>query len=317
MSMPSAPAAPPRGDDALTASWGRGAATWSILVHGGAGDVSDERVAAHVAGCERAAAAGATVLAAGGSALDAVQRAVEALEDDPLFNAGTGACLDEEGRLSLDASIMSGADLRAGAVCALPPFKNPIAIARRVMEASRHVLFAADGAARFAIAQGFTPAEEASMITDAARARLAAVRARAADPAWAGGTVGAVARDASGHVAAATSTGGMVGKAAGRVGDSPLVGAGTYADDEAGACSTTGHGEAMIRVCLAKTCVEHVRMTLSAEASVRAALARMSSRTGETGGAIAASRDGSLGLARTTRTMTWAAVSDGARFSGS
>ena len=142
---------------------------------------------AHVEGCERAAAEGAKVLAAGGSALDAVQRAVEVLESDPLFNAGTGACLDADGHLALDASIMDGTDLRAGAVCALPAFEHPIAIARRVMEATPHVLLAGDGASRFAVAQGFVPADEASMITDAARKKWEAARAKGTTESWAGG----------------------------------------------------------------------------------------------------------------------------------
>src|SRR6185295_13429454 len=136
---------------------------------GGAGDVGKESVNAHVAGCERAAAEGAKILAAGGSALDAVQRAVEVLESDPLFNAGTGACLDAGGHLALDASIMDGNGLRAGAVCALPAFEHPVAIARRVMEDTVHVLLACDGAARFAVSCGFTPADESTMITDAAK----------------------------------------------------------------------------------------------------------------------------------------------------
>lgn len=298
-------------EDSVTASWGHDApCRWSILVHGGAGDVGAERLPAHVAGCERAAAAGAEVLAAGGTALDAVQRAVEVLEDDPVFNAGTGACLNEDGAIELDAALMEGTRLRAGGVCALSPFKNPIAIARRVLERSQHVLLAGEGAARFALAQGFERAEPESMITDHARTRLAAARARHAVEGSAGGTVGAVARDERGQVAAATSTGGMVNKLVGRVGDSPLIGAGTYADDDAAACSTTGHGESMIRVCLAKTAVDAARST-SAEASMRASLAMLHARTGGTGGAILASRDGSLGLARTTRTMTWAAVMDG------
>ncbi|HEY8077658.1 MAG TPA: isoaspartyl peptidase/L-asparaginase [Labilithrix sp.] len=300
----------------ITDSWSSPAAEWSIVVHGGAGDVPEERRAAHVAGCERAAAAGAKMLAEGGSALDAVTRAVLALEDDPLFNAGTGACLNAEGHIELDAAIMDGRDLRAGGVAALPPFTNPIAIARRVMEATPHVLLAGEGAARFAIEQGFARADEASMITENARKRLEAARAKKAIEGWAGGTVGAVARDALGNVAAATSTGGMVNKRVGRVGDSPLVGAGTYADDEAGACSTTGHGEAMIRVCLAKTCIDSLRAHASPESAVRDALTKMHARTGQTGGAIVVARDGALGLARTTRTMSWAAVASGAASSG-
>lgn len=291
---------------AVLDSWQSGSARWSILVHGGAGEVPEERIAAHVQGCEAAAAAGARVLEAGGSAVDAVQRAVEVLEDDPVFNAGTGACLNADGLIELDAAIMSGADLEAGAVCALPPFKNPIAIARKVMTASRHVLLAGDGAARFAIDHGFVRAELASMITEYARRRLAEVR----------GTVGAVARDASGHLAAATSTGGMVNKLAGRVGDSPLLGAGTYADDTTAACSTTGHGEAMMRVCLAKT-ITDLAGTSAARDAVAHALTMMEARTRQTGGAILVRPDGSLGLARTTKTMSWAAVTmDGAKPSG-
>ena len=313
------------------ATWGSGPARWSILVHGGAGDVVRSSVGAHVAGCERAAAEGAKVLAAGGSALDAVERAIEVLESDPLFNAGTGACLDSDGHLSLDASIMDGHELRAGAVCALRAFEHPIAIARRVMDATPHVLLAADGAARFAIGQGFVAADEGAMITEAARVRWEAARAKGTTEGWAGGTVGAVARDERGHVAAATSTGGMVNKLAGRVGDSPLIGAGTYADDEAGACSTTGHGEAMIRVCLAKTAVEAMRASGSEsgthvvgrtgatepQQASRDAIALMQRRTAQTGGLIVVAPDGSLGLARTTRTMTWASVTDSGTTSGS
>ena len=307
------------------ASWGTGPARWSILVHGGAGDVNPASVGAHVTGCERAVAEGAKVLAAGGSALDAVQRAVEVLESDPLFNAGTGACLDSDGHLALDASIMDGRDLRAGGVCALRAFEHPIAIARRVMDETPHVLLAAEGAARFAVVQGFVPANEATMITDAARKKWEAARAKGTTEGWAGGTVGAVARDVNGHVAAATSTGGMVNKLAGRVGDSPIIGAGTYADDEAGACSTTGHGEAMIRICVAKTAVDGMRepptsgtrvMTKTAAQTSRDTIALMQRRTAQTGGLIAVAPDGSLGLARTTRTMTWASANDSGSASG-
>src|SRR4051812_6616456 len=268
----------PLPQEPITGSWGAGPATWSILVHGGAGDVGKESVSPHVTGCERAAAEGAKVLASGGSALDAVQRAVEVLESDPLFNAGTGACLDAAGHLALDASIMDGNGLRAGAVCALPAFEHPIAIARTVMEHTVHILLAGAGAVELAIAHGFVPADEAMMITEAARKRLAIAQTKKRAESWAGGTVGAVARDAQGHVAAATSTGGMVNKLPGRVGDSPLIGAGTYADDEAGACSTTGHGEAMIRVCAAKTAVDDLR-DAPPELAARAAMTLMHART--------------------------------------
>lgn len=299
--------------------------------------MSAEAVSAHVKGCERAAAVGAKVLAAGGSALDAVQRAVEALESDPLFNAGTGACLDSDGHLSLDASIMDGDGLRAGGVCALPAFEHPVAVARCVMESTPHVLLAGEAAARFAVAEGFSRAEEGTMVTPAARTKWHAARARGVAENWAGddtedavaaptqprtkidtsgGTVGAVARDANGHVAAATSTGGMVNKLAGRVGDSPVVGAGSYADDEAGACSTTGHGEAMLKLGLAKAAIDALRTDAlqfdalrtagAAVAAARQVIALMHRRLGQTGGLIVVAADGSLGLARTTRTMTWA-----------
>ena len=301
----------------ITSSWGHGASKWSILVHGGAGDVAAHRVPLHVAGCERAAAAAAEIVAGGGSALDAVQRAVEILEDDPVFNAGTGACLNAEGHIELDASIMDGESLRAGAVCALPTFRHPIAIARKVLTDTRHLLLAGEGAVRFAIEHGFERAPEADMITELARKKWQDARAKPSAENWAGGTVGAVARDERGHVAAATSTGGMVNKKVGRVGDSPVIGAGTYADDEAGACSTTGHGEAMMRVCLAKTAVDEMRARHAAEDAAKRSLENMTRRTNETGGAIVVTPDGGLGLARTTRTMSWAAVTDSDRASGS
>lgn len=295
----------------ISGSWGTDSSDegFQILVHGGAGQVPLASRAAHLEGCRRATLAGTAVLREGGSALDAVQRAVEVLEDEPCFNAGTGACLNAEGHLELDAAIMSGSDLAAGALCALPSFKNPIAIARAVLDARGHVFYAADGAARFALKHGFSRAPEESMITEGARARLVAVQGGAEDG-WAGGTVGAVARDRAGHVAAATSTGGKVGKKPGRVGDSPILGAGTYADDDAGACSNTGDGEAFMRVCLAKTVAEWMRSGMHPEDAARAGLALVADRAGGTGGTILIDHRGRIGWARTTQTMTWAAMSE-------
>jgi beta-aspartyl-peptidase (threonine type) len=294
----------------VTASWGHAEGAWSILVHGGAGEVDPARIPAHVAGCRRAADAGAEVLRAGGSALDAVQRAVTALEDDPSFNAGTGACLNADGEIELDASIMEGASLRAGAVCALPPFKNPIGIARAVLEDGRHVLYADRGAERFALQHGFVRAASAEMTTERARATFEKARAKQATEGWAGGTVGAVARDSSGHVAAATSTGGRVNKAVGRVGDSPILGAGNYADDEGGACSNTGDGEAVMRVCLAKAAIDWLRAGQDPHEAARAAIELLGRRAKGAGGIILVDCHGRLGLARNTHTMTWAAASD-------
>jgi beta-aspartyl-peptidase (threonine type) len=293
---------------AITSSWGSDASAWALLVHGGAGDVASDRLDRHVEGCRAAVAAAATVLRAGGSALDAVERAVVALEDDPCFNAGTGACLNEDGLIELDAAIVEGSQMRAGAVCAMPPFTNPIAVARAVLEDGRHVMYAAEGAARFAEARGFVRATSEAMTTEHARARLAAVRAKEASEGWAGGTVGAVARDAHGSVAAATSTGGRVDKRVGRIGDSPVLGAGTYADDDGGACSATGDGEAILRVCLARAAVDAMRGRAHPEEAARIALRTMADRVGGTGGLILVDRFGRLGLARTTRTMTWAAA---------
>ena len=308
----------------VTFSWGDdqgpGPEGWSILVHGGAGDVRAERIPAHVEGCRAAVAAGAAVLRGKGSALDAVQRAVEALEDDPHFNAGRGACLTEAGTIELDASIMDGA-LRAGGVCALPPFAHPIAIARAVLEDGAHVLYADRGAEAFALAHGFTRAADDALVTDDARARLAAVRAGKVGGNWAGGTVGAVARDANGNVAAATSTGGRVNKRVGRVGDSPILGAGTYADDAAGACSNTGDGEAIMRVCLAKAAIDALRAGARPEEAATAAIELLVTRGGGpgragSGGTILVDAAGRMGLARSTRTMTWAAARAGKDFAG-
>ncbi len=283
------------------------ASRWVILVHGGAGDVPVERRPIHAAGCARAAEAGAAVLRAFGSAVEAVEAAVRALEDDPHFNAGTGACLNEDGLIELDASIMDGATLRAGGVAAMPPFKNPIAIARAAMEDGRHVLYASHGAVRFAMSKGFTRATIEEMRTEAAVERWKALRdGKTNEKGWAGGTVGAVARDANGHVAAATSTGGMTDKAAGRVGDSPIPGAGTYADDTAGAASTTGHGEAFIRTAFAARIVEHLAGALDEQ--TRDALDRMTARTSGRGGAIVVDPTGRAAWARNTATMSFAVV---------
>jgi beta-aspartyl-peptidase (threonine type) len=293
---------------AITSSWGSHGGGWALLVHGGAGDVASDRLDRHVAGCRAAIEGAVAILRSGGSALDAAERAVVALEDDPCFNAGTGACLNEDGLVELDAALMEGTALRAGAVCAMPPFSNPIAVARAALDDGRHVLYAGEGAARFAVARGFVRATSEALTTEHARARWAAVRAKEAPEGWAGGTVGAVARDARGGVAAATSTGGRVDKRVGRVGDAPVLGAGTYADDDAGACSATGDGEAVLRVCLGKAAVDAMRARVHPEDAARATLRAMATRVGGTGGVILVDRFGRLGLARTTRTMTWAAA---------
>ncbi|MGH7283280.1 MAG: isoaspartyl peptidase/L-asparaginase family protein [Polyangiaceae bacterium] len=305
----------------VTATWGTSVpAAWSILVHGGAGDLQDSDCEAHAKGCEEAARAGAEILNRGGSALDAVERAVQKLEKNPIFNAGKGASLTDAGTIELDASIMSGADLRAGAVCSLPPFYNPISIARQVLEAGGPVLLSANGAERFAIARGFSPCADADLITPKAKKRWETLRSKGESAGYAGGTVGAVAFDVQGHVAAATSTGGMMNKPRGRVGDSPLIGAGTYADDRSGACSNTGDGEAVIRLVLAREACFYVQDTNKdarqvgthlPEVAARKAIALLGERTQATGGMIFVDAKGRMGLARSTKTMSWAAHSAG------
>lgn len=279
-----------------------------VLVHGGAGNVPEARRPLHVEGCRRAARVGAAILRDGGNALQAVEAAVRVLEDDPLFNAGTGGALNAEGRVELDASIMEGANLRAGAVCALEGFAAPIAIARAALEDGRHVLYAGEGARAFAMQRGFVPVGGDALITPAALAAFEAARAAPGATGWAGGTVGAVALDAGGGSAAATSTGGVINKLKGRVGDSPLIGAGTYADNEAGAVSTTGHGEGMIRLGAARLAAIEMGAGQSAEEAMHRMIRKLFDKLGVTGGAIAVDRSGRYGLARSTATMSWALV---------
>ena len=288
-----------------------------IVVHGGAGDRAPDGPGEDDAraGCDAAARAGFAILAAGGSALDAVEAAVRMLEDDPIFNAGRGSCLTRAGTVEMDAAIMDGGDLRAGAVAVLDRVRNPIALARAVLDDGEHVLLAGAGALAFARERGVKRVARGYHITPSARADLARVlaRRRAEAPARAqggGGTVGAVARDAQGHVAAATSTGGMVGKRAGRIGDSPLVGAGTYADDVAGAASATGHGERIIQVALSKTAIDLLAAGISPATAARRAIATLGKRVGGRGGIILVGRTGGPGVAFNTRSMRWATRSE-------
>ncbi len=295
----------------VTASWNGGSAGgWSVLIHGGAGDVPEDRRAGQADGCRIAAEAARAVLDRSGSAIDAVQCAVEILEDDPRFNAGTGASLTRDGHLELDASIMEGRELRAGGVCSLGPFEHPIAIARAVLEDGEHVLYSAAGAAAFARRAGFVPVDEASMITERARLKLASALEAGRAANWAGGTVGA-ARDRSGLLAAATSTGGTAAKRTGRVGDTPLIGAGTYADNGAGAASATGQGEGIMRVVLSAAAVSAMRNGTLPEQAAREAVELLQRRTGTGAGLILVDARGRLGFARSTGTMSWAAAWDG------
>jgi L-asparaginase / beta-aspartyl-peptidase len=229
----------------------------SIIVHGGAGaavaDADELRL-----GMRTAVSAGWAVLAAGGRALDAVEAAVRSLEDNPRFNAGRGSALTEDGGVEMDASIMEGDRLACGAVAAVSRVANPVSLARRVLDDGRHVLLVADGAHAFARAAGVAECDPATLVTERQRKRLAE-RLGATPGGTLPGTVGATALDRHGTVAAATSTGGTLGKRPGRVGDSALIGAGTYADSSLGGVSCTGDGEAIIRVVLARRALEYLK----------------------------------------------------------
>jgi len=219
----------------------------TIIVHGGAGADPSEGRDELRQGVRAATVAGWRVLSAGGAALDAVESAVRTLENHPRFNAGRGSVLTRDGTVEMDASIMEGNRLQCGAVAAVPRIANPITLARRVLEARRHVLLVGDGALAFARSVGVPECDAASLVTDRQQRRHAEVAPRRTTL---GGTVGAVALDRSGTIAAATSTGGTRGKLPGRVGDSALIGCGTYAENSIGGVSCTGDGEAIIRVVL-------------------------------------------------------------------
>lgn len=273
----------------------------AILVHGGAGAIfPDDRARACADGCLVAARVGHRILASGGSALDAVQAAVASLEDDPAFNAGTGSCLNSDGEVEMDACLMDGSDLRAGAVASIRGVKNPIHVARLVME-TRHVLLAGPGAERFARERGIPPFPSSELVTERALTRWRKER----DEGWTHkpGTVGAVAVDASGHVAAATSTGGISFKLPGRVGDSPIPGAGTYADDLSGAVSATGQGEAIVRVVLGKWVCDRIAAGDHPQAAAESGLAQLARVRGE-GGLIVVDGRGRFGVACNAQRMS-------------
>lgn len=280
---------------------------FSLAVHGGAGTLrrghmGAARAARYHAGLRRALEAGRDILAAGGSALDAVTASVVALEDDPLFNAGRGAVFTASGTQEMDAAIMEGREHLAGAVAGIFGPRNPVVAARTVMEHSPHVLLIGEGALALCRAHGVAFADPAYFHTAARWRALQQTLAQPADApaeddeARRHGTVGAVARDGRGDLAAATSTGGMTGKLPGRVGDSPIIGAGTYADNASCAISATGHGEFFIRFGVAHEVAARLRHRgESLEVAARAVIDAVG-RIGGSGGLVAVDRDGRLAL---------------------
>lgn len=299
----------------------------AIVVHGGAGSIDPDRYDAAQSGCAEAAESGWRVLRSGGSALEAVQAAIIALENNPGFNAGTGAVLTADGRPELDAGVMEGRDLAVGAVAGVQRIHNPIVLARAVLT-SPHVLLVGDGAETFATECGIAFCDPRDLITPAQYARWQRGYQDGDDvniepsesedftqPIHSDGdrhgTVGAVAMDASGLLVAGASTGGIGAKHPGRVGDTPLPGCGYYAENALGGVSCTGHGEDFIRLLLARRALDFVGLGLTAQQAASAAIGLLGERVGGHGGLIMIDRQGRIGAAHNTATMAHAYMTDG------
>jgi beta-aspartyl-peptidase (threonine type) len=277
---------------------------FAIAVHGGAGtlpasELTPEKQRAFNDGLESALRAGFAILERGGAGLNAVVAAVTVLEDDPLFNAGRGSVLAANSKHELDASIMDGRDLRAGSVTGLRHVRNPIQLARLVMDRSPHVMLAGAGAEEFALEHGLEPVPNEYFATERRRLELERLLRGEQKPGGEAvlGTVGAVALDAQGNLAAGTSTGGMTGKKWGRVGDSPIIGAGTYAANGCCAVSATGHGEFFIRLAVAHEIASLVRYRgMDVRQAADEVVMNQLGRLGGTGGVIAIGRDGTIAM---------------------
>jgi len=287
-----------------------------LLVHGGAGNIPDDMVEAYVAGVRASVGTGWAILERGGSAVDAVEAAIAAMEDDGSFDAGCGSVLNQDGRVQLDAMIMDGASLAAGGIGAVETVRNPIRVARAVMEHSPQVYFAGAGAERFADDHGFEPIDNAELVSPRERRRFDEARRLAADGPLRGvagpanedtghDTVGAVALDRHGDLAAGTSTGGITYKPVGRIGDSSVIGSGCYADNEAAAVSCTGEGEAIMRLVLGKWAVDRVAAGMAPQAAAEAAIERLGARLRAHGGVILLDRLGRTGVAFNAARMAW------------
>jgi len=272
----------------------------------------DDVVEDHRCGVRNALRAGWEVLASGGTALKAVEEAVVLMEDDETFDAGRGSFLTADGRVQLDAMIMDGATMRAGGVGCVERIRNPIRAARLILSESPHVYFVGEGAEDFVAGLGMRLIENSELVIDRERERLAVAQARAAagerDLTFAGpghDTVGAVALDASGHLAAATSTGGTLNKTPGRVGDASLIGCGCYADDQSGAVSCTGWGEPIMKLVLGKWAADRLTTGALPDLAAREAIGYLNSRLDGHGGMILLDSKGRYGIAHNTPRMAW------------
>lgn len=284
-----------------------------LLIHGGAWDIPADQLDAHEQGVFDALQEGWRILEQGGSALDAVEASVTTLENDPAFDAGRGSFLTRDGRVQLDALVMDGATLRAGGVACVEHIRNPIQAARLVLDKSPHVYFVGPGAEAFAQAQGMALIDNGELVIDRERQRLAEAQARekigVPDRTFSGpeghDTVGAVALDSAGRLAAATSTGGTLNKDPGRVGDSSLIGCGCYADNASAAVSLTGWGEPIMKLVLGKWATDRVLAGRSPDQVAPEAMAYLLRRASGHGGIILLAPDGRYGLAHNTPRMAW------------
>jgi beta-aspartyl-peptidase (threonine type) len=284
----------------LQVSIAQGAPGWAIVIHGGAGNIHPdnippERAEAISAKLSEALETGISILAAGGSSLDAVEAVVRILEDSPLFNAGKGAVFTHEGKNELDASIMDGKTLNAGAVAGIGDIRNPISAARIVMEKSPHVLLAGAGASRFVSENGAEVVDSSYFRTERRWQQLQRQLQRGSVEKY--GTVGCVALDSEGNLAAGTSTGGMTNKRFGRIGDSPIIGAGNYASNSSCAVSATGHGEFFIRYAVAHDISALMQYSgMSVREAARTVIQQKLKRAGGSGGVICVDRDGNIAM---------------------
>ena len=291
---------------------------FSLIVHGGAWDIPPAAVPDCRIGIRHALEAGCEVLARGGAAIDAVEAAVIVLEDDVTFDAGTGAHLNRDGRVQLDAIIMDGATLEAGAVAAVERVKNPIRLARKVLESSEHMMLVGAGAELFARESGLALCDPSELLI--ARERVAWQSCREKNHAaefhfgHEHGTVGAVACDTQGRIVAATSTGGTCCKFPGRVGDSPLIGCGCYADAEAGGVSCTGHGEAIMKIVMAKMAADLLRNSSAPDAAANECIHLLARRAHAIGGLILLDRTGRPAAAFNTPSMAYGYLQPGGEF---
>jgi beta-aspartyl-peptidase (threonine type) len=283
-----------------------------LVVHGGAWAIPDDMVEAHLNGVRNAIAAGWQALSRGGSALDAVEEAVVVLEDDETFDAGRGSFLNRDGKVQLDAFIMEGATLRGGGVGGVERLRNPIRAARKILSESPHVYFVGEGAERFAAEHGIALCDNRDLVIPREIERLRAFQEHADQapdlfaPAISHDTVGAVALDRDGNIAAATSTGGTLNKAPGRLGDSSLIGCGCYADNESAAASLTGWGEPIMKLVLAKWSVDRVLAGNAPEWVSQEAMNYLKSRVNGHGGIILLDAKGRVGISHNTPRMAWA-----------